>query len=94
MKKHSLEIIPKQSDRIKTLSKELFNEIYIAYIPGDSFNNIVEASKFVIEQGFISVPHIPARNILDEDQLDLYLSNLASIGVKKILFLGGSGNKK
>ena len=94
MKKNSLEIIPKQSDRIKTLSKELFNEIYIAYIPGDSFNNIVEASKFVIEQGFISVPHIPARNILDEDQLDLYLSNLASIGVKKILVLGGSGNKK
>ena len=93
MKKNSLEIIPKQSDRIKTLSKELFNEIYIAYIPGDSFNNIVEASKFVIEQGFISVPHIPARNILDEDQLDLYLSNLASIGVKKILVLGGSGNK-
>ena len=36
MKKNSLEIIPKQVDRITNLPKNLFGDVYIAYIPGES----------------------------------------------------------
>ena len=93
MKKNSLEIIPKQTERITNLPKGLFGDIYIAYIPGDSYKNIVSAAKYVIDKGFNPVPHIPARNFLNEKELDLYVSKLFKIGVTKILVIGGSGNK-
>ena len=66
MKKNSLEIIPKQTERITNLPKGLFGDIYIAYIPGDSYKNIVSAAKYVIDNDFNPVPHIPARNFLNE----------------------------
>ena len=67
MKKNSLEIIPKQTERITNLPKGIFGDIYIAYIPGDSYNNVVSASKYVIDKGYRPVPHVPARNILNEN---------------------------
>ena len=93
MKKNSLEIIPKQIERITNLPKGLFGDIYIAYIPGDSYTNILSASKYIIDHGFRPVPHIPARNILNEEELEEYVSKLIEIGVTKILAIGGSGNK-
>ena len=93
MKKNSLEIIPKQTERITNLPKGIFGDIYIAYIPGDSYNNVVSASKYVIDKGYRPVPHVPARNILNEEELDIYLSKLLEIGVTKLLIIGGSGKK-
>ena len=93
MKKNSLEIIPKQTERITNLPKGIFGDIYIAFIPGDSYNNVVSASKYVIDKGYRPVPHVPARNILNEEELDIYLSKLLEIGVTKLLIIGGSGKK-
>ena len=93
MKKNSLEIIPKQVGRIANLPKNLFGDVYIAYIPGESFTNIVSASKYIINQGFKPVPHVPARSISNKKELDLYLSQLSDIGVEKILAIGGSGKQ-
>ena len=93
MKKNSLEIIPKQTERITNLPKGIFGDIYIAYIPGDSYNNVVSASKYVIDKGYRPVPHVPARNILNEEELEIYISKLLEIGVTKLLIIGGSGKK-
>ena len=93
MKKNSFEIIPKQVDKIANLPKNLFGDVYIAYIPGESFDNVVSASKYIINHGFKPVPHVPARSISNKEELDSYLSQLSDIGVKKILAIGGSGNK-
>ena len=92
MPSYSLEIIPKQIERLKRLPKDAFNNIYIAYIPGEKFENIVEAAQSLIKDGFNVIPHCPARTLRSMKELDSYLSQLASIGVKKILALAGSGN--
>ena len=91
MPKFSIEIIPKQIERLKYLPKDVCSEIYVAYIPGEKFENIVEASKSLIKDGFKVIPHCPARTIPSKKDLDAYLSQLSSIGVKKILTLAGSG---
>ena len=92
MQKYSIEIIPKQIELLKYLPRDVFNEVYVAYIPGDRFENIVKASKSLIKDGFNVIPHCPARTIPSKKNLDSYLSQLSSIGVKKILTLAGSGN--
>ena len=92
MQKYSIEIIPKQIELLKYLPRDVFNEVYVAYIPGDRFENIVKASKSLIKNGFNVIPHCPARTIPSKKDLDSYLSQLSSVGVKKILTIAGSGN--
>ena len=45
---HSLEIVPKQLDRLKFLPEKKFKDIFVAFIPGDSYSNIVDASKSLV----------------------------------------------
>jgi methylenetetrahydrofolate reductase (NADPH) len=92
MQKYSIEIVPKQIERLKYLPRDVFTEVYVAYIPGEKYENIVEASKSLIKDGFNVIPHCPARTISSKKELDSYLSQLSFIGVKKILTLAGSGN--
>ena len=94
MTTYSLEIVPKQIERLKILPKEMFNEVYVAFIPGDSISNIIEASRNLKFQGFSPIPHCPARSIKDEDQLDFFLSGLAKENIKKVLAIGGSPKNK
>ena len=70
MTRYSLEIVPKQIERLKILPPKMFKDIYVAFIPGDNISNIIEASKLLKSQGFNPVPHCPARSILDENELD------------------------
>ena len=93
MQKNSLEIIPQQIDKIENLPKNLFGDVYIAFIPGESFLNVVSAAKNIIAQGLTPIPHIPARNISNKEDLQSYLSHLDQVGVKKILAIGGSGKQ-
>jgi|TARA_B110000263_G_C15176942_1_gene449697 methylenetetrahydrofolate reductase (NADPH) len=94
MSKYSLEIIPKQIERIEILPKDKFQDIYVAFIPGDDYKNIILASKTLIDKGYNPVPHIPSRSILDEIQLNDFLLGLNNVGVKKILAIGGSPKNK
>ena len=88
---NSLEIVPKQMERITLLPENLFKDIYVAFIPGDSINNIIKTCKFILNCGYTPIPHVPARNILDKNHLDQYLNALSEVGVNKILAIGGSG---
>ncbi|MFL2649546.1 MAG: hypothetical protein FI673_01970 [SAR202 cluster bacterium] len=94
MTRYSLEIVPKQIERLKILPPKMFKDIYVAFIPGDNISNIIEASKLLKSQGFNPVPHCPARSILDENELDFFLSGLAKEKINKILAIGGSPKNK
>tara|TARA_B100001996_G_scaffold17522_1_gene14419 strand:+ start:6299 stop:7087 length:789 start_codon:yes stop_codon:yes gene_type:complete len=94
MSMHSLEIVPKQLDRLKFLPDNKFEDVFVAFIPGDNYTNIVNASKSLLELNYNPIPHIPARTINNEDELDNFLKNLHSIGVKEVLVIGGSPKKQ
>ena len=94
MSKFSLEIVPKQLERLTNLPENQFGDVYIAFIPGDNHENIAKASESILKMGYNPIPHIPARSITSEKELDVFLSNLKSAGVNDILAIGGSPKKQ
>jgi len=94
MSMHSLEIVPKQLDRLKFLPINKFEDVFVAFIPGDNYLNIINACKSLLESGYNPIPHIPARTIASKEQLEDFLFQLSSLGVKDILVIGGSPKKQ
>ncbi len=64
--------------------------IYVAHIPGDPWKAVVDTAVLVKRAGFTPIPHVVARNIKDEADLEEFLKTLVGeIGTEKILCLGG-----
>ena len=71
------------------------NDIYITYLPDEDPKKVIDTSKKINEEGFTAIPHLPARSIKDDNELEKYIASLAEIaGCKKILVIGGGGNQK
>ena len=90
MKKFSIEILPKQKDKISQINKDYFNDVYVTHIPGSPAVDLVETSIAVLENNLNPVPHIPARSMVSENELDYLLNNLNHANVKDLLLIGGS----
>jgi len=70
------------------------SEVFVANIPHDALDMLVEASKRLRSVGLIPVPHIVARNIRGPDELNSLLERLAGeAGVDRILALGGDRDR-
>ncbi|TWG93504.1 methylenetetrahydrofolate reductase (NADPH) [Mesorhizobium sp. J18] len=70
------------------------SEVFIANLPNDSPDVLVRAAARVGAAGLIPVPHIVARKIRDEPELDGLLARLAGeAGVERALVLGGDRDR-
>jgi len=93
---YSVEITARDQKALDACRTELApgTEVYIAFIPGEKLDNIVEAAKVLRKGGLAPTPHIVARNIADKDQLDGFLARLkGEAGVTRTLVLGGDIDK-
>ena len=45
MKKFSIEILPKQKDKILEINKNFFNDVYVTHIPGSPTSDLIETSR-------------------------------------------------
>lgn len=64
--------------------------VYIAFVPGEDWRNVVEAACQVRAAGLIPVPHVPARSITSEGELEAFLRELTDrAGVDQVLAIGG-----
>jgi len=90
MKKFSIEILPKQKDKILEINNEFFNDVYVTHIPGSPISDLIETSEEVLNNNFNPVPHIPARSMESENELNFLLNELNELGVKDLLMIGGS----
>lgn len=69
-------------------------EVFVASLPGESRDVLVEAAAAISAAGLSPVPHIVARNIARLDELDGTLARLAGeAGVRRVLTLGGDRDK-
>ena len=74
------------------LSKD--HDVYITYLPDENSNNVVNTAKKLREEGYEVIPHLPARTIVNVNELEKYLGDLANVsGCTKILIIGGGGNQ-
>jgi len=68
--------------------------IYITYLPGDTSSRVIDTAKKLTDEGFDVVPHLPARTIKDNVELESFIGKLSEVaGCNKILVIGGGGDQ-
>ena len=71
------------------------NAVYVTYLPDESSSRIIDTSKKLIEEGYDVIPHLPARTIKDNSDLEKFIGALSEkSGCKKILVIGGGGKQR
>jgi len=63
--------------------------VNVTFLANEDLQMRVNASKTVLEQGFIPVPHIAARRLRSQDELDESLAALQAVGATKNIFSVG-----
>ena len=64
--------------------------VYIAFVPGEDWRSVVGAACEIRGAGLTPVPHVPARSIASESELDAFLHQLTDrAGVDQVLAIGG-----
>ena len=93
---YSIEVTPNAAAKIENFAEVLpaNTRIYIAHIEGTPFDEMLKTAKKITNEGFIPMPHFPARIIEDKDMLDSWLSQYSGeANVQEALVIAG-GSKK
>jgi methylenetetrahydrofolate reductase (NADPH) len=89
--KASIEITAKQIEKLPLL-RQAFKpgtRVFVALIDAADRAGQIDAVRMLCAAGFNAVPHIPARFIIDEDDLKMRLDAFGAAGVTDVLVLGG-----
>ena len=93
---YSIEVTPNAAAKIENFAEVLpvNTRIYIAHIEGTPFDEMLTTAKKITDQGFIPMPHFPARIIEDKDMLESWLSQYSGeANVQEALLIAG-GSKE
>ena len=88
---YSIELTPHDADKFDEIAAELKAgaSVYIAHPPNMGLDDVVDFAGVVQARGFEAVPHIIARKLESETQLDDGLARLAELGVHRALVVAG-----
>ena len=93
---YSIEVTPNAAAKIENFAEVLpvNTRIYIAHIEGTPFDEMLTTAKKITDEGFIPMPHFPARIIEDKDMLESWLSQYSGeANVQEALLIAG-GSKE
>ncbi len=93
---YSIETTPNVYEKYGNFSEFLDtnHNVYITYLPDEDSKNIVKTAKKLKLEGYEVIPHLPARTIINKNDLEKYIGELANeSGCSKILIIGGGGNQ-
>ena len=93
---YSIEVTPNAAAKIESFAEVLpvNTRIYIAHIEGTPFDEMLTTAKKITNEGFIPMPHFPARIIEDKDMLESWLSQYSGeANVQEALLIAG-GSKE
>tara|TARA_B110000438_G_scaffold300901_1_gene354406 strand:- start:471 stop:1373 length:903 start_codon:yes stop_codon:yes gene_type:complete len=93
----SIETTPNVYDKYGNFSElvPLKNSIYVTYLPDEDAKRVIETSKKLTEEGYEVIPHLPARTLKNNSDLESYIGALSeTAGCKKVLVIGGGGKQK
>ena len=67
----------------------------MTYLPDEEMNKVIDTAKKLTVEGYSVIPHLPARTIANNDELEKYIKSLSEeSGCSKILVIGGGGNQQ
>ena len=93
---YSIEVTPNAAAKIENFAEVLpvNTRIYIAHIEGTPFDEMLTTAKKITNEGFIPMPHFPARIIKDKDMLESWLIQYSGeANVQEALLIAG-GSKE
>tara|TARA_B100001996_G_scaffold380504_1_gene368053 strand:+ start:65 stop:919 length:855 start_codon:yes stop_codon:yes gene_type:complete len=93
---YSIEVTPRVVSNIDNFSDILPKGtlVYIAYIEGTPIEDMVNTAKQLNENGFIAMPHFPARIIKDKNNLSDWISKYKNeAGIENALLIAGGIDK-
>ena len=91
LRKASVEITPKQIEKLSVLQDKLRpgSDVFIALIGANELEAQIVAVGALKGAGFNPIPHIPARFVIDEAELNARVAALTKAGANTVLALGG-----
>lgn len=93
---YSIEVTPKAASKIENFAGVLpkGTRVYIAHIEGTPINEMVATAKKIYDDGFIAMPHFPARIIQNSNTLDEWIKRYKNeANVEEALVIAGGANK-
>ena len=83
--------MPKTAARVEDFRAILpaGTRVYVAHIDGTDTADMVATVRRLADEGFTVMPHVPARGVLSEAELDARLAAYADAGVREALVLAG-----
>ncbi|MEX1663419.1 methylenetetrahydrofolate reductase [Thioclava sp. 15-R06ZXC-3] len=88
----SIEVMPRTAAKVESFGDLLpqGTRVYIAHIEGTPFDEMLTTARRLRDEGFVPMPHFPARIIRDAAQLRDWVARYAGeAGVNQALILGG-----
>ena len=87
----SIEVMPRTAARVADFRDCLpaGTRVYVAHIDGTPTADMVATARRLVDEGFTVMPHVPARGVLSESELDARLAAYADVGVREALVLAG-----
>ena len=93
---YSIEVTPKAASKIENFADVLpkGTRVYIAHIEGTPIDEMVATAKKIYDDGFVAMPHFPARIIQNSNTLDEWIKRYKNeANVKEALVIAGGANK-
>ncbi|MEO1292893.1 MAG: methylenetetrahydrofolate reductase [Pseudomonadota bacterium] len=87
----SLEVMPRTAAKVEDFRALLpaGTRVYIAHIEGTPIDEMVATAERIAKDGFVVMPHFPARIIKDEATLENWIARYRDVGVSQALLLAG-----
>ncbi|MCM0613923.1 methylenetetrahydrofolate reductase [Marinobacter sediminum] len=87
----SIEATPRQIFATENLPQLLYpgTSVYVPFLPGGHFSDTLAACRRLLELGMQPVPHLPARMLESQGQLDDWLAQLQDSRVDRLLLIAG-----
>ena len=91
----SIEVMPRTAAKIEDFEAILpaGTRVYIAHIDGTPFSEMHATAERLVRDGFPVMPHIPARVLHSEHDLNEWAHAYADLGIDQALLLGGGLTK-
>jgi len=93
---YSIEVTPNAATKIDNFAEVLpkNTRIYIAHIEGTPFEDMIKTAKKINNEGFIPMPHFPARIVKNKSTLEDWVSQYShEANVSEGLIIAGGANK-
>ena len=93
---YSIEVTPKAASKIENFAGVLpkGTRVYIAHIEGTPIDEMVATAKKIYNDGFVAMPHFPARIIQNSNTLDEWIKRYKNeANVEEALVIAGGANK-